>query len=232
MSFDKRFYGIYSAIIADVDDPESLNRVKLVIPQVTGSSVTDWCYGVGASGITNTDYPYGTFITTATQTVTAANTETVVNNWQAEDTNRMYVSGTKMYVQETGDYLLVWSAMLNKSNASSAEVDIWLKVNGVNVDNSNTRGHLSGSDAETVLTASTILDLEAGDYFEFAFSSADANVKVQYYGAASSPTRPAVPGVIATVNLIGKWVPQTGSKAWAMFEAGDPNFPVWMGVSK
>lgn len=230
MSFDKRFYGIYSAIIADGQDPEGLGRVKLIIPQVLGDNITEWCYGIGGSSLSNVDAPYATFITTVTQTVTAANTATLISNWQDEDTNKMYSSGTRMYAEETGDYLIVWSAMLNKSNAASAEVDIWLKVNGVNVPNSNTRGHLSGSDAETALTASSIVDLKAGEYFEFAFSSPSDQVKVQYYAASSSPTRPAVPGVIATVNLIGKWEPQPGTRAWAMFEAGDPNFPVWMGA--
>lgn len=230
MSFDKRFYGIYSAIIADGQDPEGLGRVKLIIPQVLGDNITEWCYGIGGSSLSNVDAPYATFITTTTQQVTAANTATIISNWQDADTNKMYSSGTRMYAEETGDYLVIWSAMLNKSNAASTEVDIWLKVNGVDVPNSNTRGHLAGSDAETVLMASSIVDLKAGEYFEFAFSSASDQVKIQYYPAASSPTRPAVPGVIATVNLIGKWEPQPGTRAWAMFEAGDPNFPVWMGA--
>lgn len=230
MSFDKRFYGIYSAIIADGQDPEGLGRVKLIIPQVLGDNITEWCYGIGGSSLSNVDAPYATFITNATQLVTAANTATIVTNWQDEDTNKMYSDGTKLYAEETGDYLLIWSALLNKDSANSAEFDIWLKINGQNVPNSNTRGHISGSNAETVVTASSIVDLRAGDYFEFAFSSDSSAVKLQYYAEASTPTRPAVPGVIATVNLIGKWEPQPGTRAWAMFEAGDPNFPVWMGA--
>jgi len=229
MTFDKRFYGVYKGIIADSFDPEKLGRVKLIVPQILGNSVTEWVETTNGA-IPNANMPYGTFITTASQTVTAANTETIVTNWQVEDASKMYLSGTRLYVEETGDYLLVWSAMLNKASASSAEVDIWVKINGQPVANSNTRGHLSGSDAETVLTASLILDLEAGDYVEFAFSSPSSSVTVQYYAPSSTPTRPAVPGVMATVNLIGKWVPQPGHKAWVMFEGGDPNFPVWMGA--
>jgi hypothetical protein len=230
MSFDKRFYGIYSAVIADGQDPEGLGRVKLIIPQVLGDNITEWCYGIGGSSLSNVEAPYATFITNATQTVTAANTETIVTNWQAEDTNKMYVSGTRMYAEETGDYLVIWSALLNKSSASNAEFDVWVKINGQPVANSNTRGHISGSNAETVIAASSIVDLKAGEYFEFAFSSDSNDVRLQYYPAASTPTRPAVPGIIATVNLVGKWEPQPGTRAWAMFEAGDPNFPVWMGA--
>lgn len=229
MSADKRFYGIYSAIVADSEDPESLGRVKLIIPQVLGNNITEWCYGIGGNSLPNTGYPYGTFITNASQTVTAANTETIAIHWQEEDVNRMYLSDNKIYAQETGDYLLVWSALLNKDSASNAEFDIWVKVNGQPLSNSNTRGHLSGSDAETVVAASSILDLEAGDYFEVAFSSDSSQTRLQYYPVGAGPVRPAVPGLIVTVNLVGKWKPQAGTKAWAMFEAGDPNFPVWIG---
>lgn len=231
MSYDKRYYGIYQGFVKDTDDPEEGGRVRLTVPQVTGEvEWTGWAPNAGGGSISQTNLPYGTFFTTSSQTVTAANTATIVTNWQEEDTNKMNVSGTKIYAEETGDYLIVWSAMLNKSNAASSEADIWLKVNGTNVANSNTRGHLSGSDAETVLTASAILDLEAGDYFEVAFSSPSDQVKLQYYSASTSPTRPAVPGIIITANLVGKYKPKADQKVWVMYIGGDPNFPVWMGA--
>jgi len=39
---DKRFYGVYRGICVATDDPETLNRLKLRIPQVTGDGVTNW----------------------------------------------------------------------------------------------------------------------------------------------------------------------------------------------
>lgn len=229
MSFDKRFYGIYSAIIADAEDPDELGRVKLIIPQVLGDNITEWALPVNGA-VPQINFPYATYITTTNQTVSAANTATLVTNWQAEDTNKSYVSGTRMYVEESGDYLLIWSAILARSSASTAKVDLWIRINGVDLTNSNTRTHISGSSAEAIVTASFILDLEAGDYFEVVFSSDVSDARLQAFSGLTSPTRPAIPGIIATLNLVGKWKPQPGTKAWAMFEGGDPNFPVWMGA--
>lgn len=226
-----RFFGIYSAKVVDNKDPLKKGRLKLQILQPTGTSTTGWapaCLGA----ISQVNYPYGTFISTSTQTVSGANTANTVTNLQAVDTNKTRLSGTKIYVEETGDYNLYFSTMFNKSSANSAEVDIWVKVNGSNLANSNTRGHLQGNDAETVISAGLILDLKAGDYIEFAFSSTATGTALQYYGPSSNPTRPAIPGIIATLSLVGKYVPKPGTKVWATFEAGDPEYPVWIGVQQ
>jgi hypothetical protein len=225
MSFDKRFYGLYSALIADADDPESLGRVKLIIPQVLGNNITEWALPVNGS-VPEINLPYGSFYTTTDQAV-GVNTATVVTNWIAADTNKSYVNGTRLYVEETGDYLLSLSTIFIKTNSSSGTADMWVRINGTDVPDSNTRVTLSGSNAEVVLVATLILDLNAGDYVELVASSNSTNTAISYSPAGVGP---AVPGVLSTLNLIGKWKPQPGTKAWAMFEGGDPNFPVWMGA--
>ena len=56
MSFDKRFYGIYLGLCVDNEDPENLQRIKLVVPQVLGGEFTEWanpCLPV----IFNADHP-------------------------------------------------------------------------------------------------------------------------------------------------------------------------------
>ena len=42
MNEDKRFYGIYEGICFDVEDPDNEYRIKLIVPQVLGSSITEW----------------------------------------------------------------------------------------------------------------------------------------------------------------------------------------------
>lgn len=41
-SYEKRFYGIYEGICSDNADPTFINRIKLQIPQLLGTEVTDW----------------------------------------------------------------------------------------------------------------------------------------------------------------------------------------------
>ena len=41
-SYDKRFYGIYEGICSDNADPTFINRIKLQVPQLLGTEITDW----------------------------------------------------------------------------------------------------------------------------------------------------------------------------------------------
>lgn len=223
-----RFHGIYSGRVVDVKDPLNKGRIKMQIPQVTGTQTSKWAPQVGG-GISQINYPYGTFITTASQSLTQ-NAATVVNNWVGEDLNKARVNGTKLYVDETGDYFFQFSIVFAKASANTSTADVWIRKNGTNVPNSNTTVHLAGSNAEVCITVGFILDLNAGDYIELVATSPATDTSIRYHAAASTPTRPAVPGVIATINLVGKFVPKVGSNVWVMFEGGDPEFPVWLGA--
>lgn len=226
MSFDKRFFGIYRGLVSDANDPTGKGRVRLVVPQVLGQAITDWADPVGGH-IAQTNYPYGTFQTTADQAI-GVDTATVITNWVEDDTNKMYLDGTKMYVQETGDYFFQFSAMITKSNASSGTADIWFRKNGTNIPFSNTRVTLAGSGAEITMTVGFILDLDAGDYLELVSSASASNTSLSQSPAGVGP---AIPGVIATVNLVGKYKPKPNTPVWVMFEGGDPNFPLWLGAA-
>jgi hypothetical protein len=227
MSYDKRYYGIYQGFVKDTDDPENNGRVRLTVPQVTGEiEWTGWAPSGAGGSIAQINYPYGTFYTTADQTI-GVNTATLINNWAEADTNKSYLDGNKLYVEETGDYFLQFSAMLTKTNASTGTADVWVRKNGTDVEFSNTRVTLSGSNAEIVMTVGTILDLDAGDYIELVSSANSTNTAISYSGAGVGP---AIPGVIATLNLVGKYRPKADQKVWVMYIGGDPNFPVWMGA--
>lgn len=225
---DKRYFGIYSGTVVDNNDPLDIGRVTLKVPQVLGesdSSITDWAPAVGGA-ISQQNWPYGTWLTLS-DTAIGVNTPTVIDGtWQEEDANRMFLSGNRIYTQESGDYFLQFSAMLIKTNASAGTADIWLRKNGADIPNSNTRVTLQGSNAEVTMTVGFILDLDAGDYIQFVSSASATNAFLSHSNAGVGP---AVPGMIATLNLIGKWKPQPGSAVWVTFQGGDPNFPLWLG---
>lgn len=225
MLSDNKFYGLYRGVIADSDDPLELGRVKLYIPQILGEAVTDWAWPLNGS-INQINYPYGTFVTLADQAL-GVNTPTVITGWSEEDSNKTYLDSNKIYVEETGDYFFQFSTMFTKTNASSGTADMWFRKNGSDIPNSNTRITLQGSNAEITMTVGIILDLDAGDYVQLVGSASATNTFVSHNGAGVGP---AVPGALATINLIGKWRPKPNTPAWAMFEGGDPNFPVWVGV--
>lgn len=225
-----RFYGIYSANVLQNNDPLGKGRLKLQVFQPTGKSMTVWapqCIG----GLSQPNYPYGTFMSTVNQTVTAANTATVVTLNRTEDANGgISLSNNRLYVSEQGDYFLNFSAVFSKSNANAASVDIWLRKNGLDIPRSNTRVEISGNPGEKVVTVGFILDLNPGDYIQFAFSSPENSMTLTAHTGLTNPTRPDIPSIIATLNLVGKYIPKPGTKVWVMFEAGDPEYPVWIGA--
>jgi hypothetical protein len=223
---DKRFYGIYRGFVYSSNDPEDQGRVQLVVPQVLGSEVTEWAYPIGGA-IAQKNWPYGTFYSVADQAI-GVNTATVINGWAALDTSRTYLDVSRIYVQETGDYFVKFSAMFIKTTANSGTANLWFRVNGTNVDDSNTKATLAGNNSEVSMSRSLILDLEAGDYIEFVASANSTNTFLSHDNAGVGPE---VPGIIATLNLLGKWKPQPNQGVWVMFEGGDPNFPLWIGGS-
>lgn len=224
---DKRYFGIYSGTVVDANDPLEIGRVTLKVPQVLGesdSAITDWAPAV-VGAISQLNYPYGSFYTTGSQSI-GVNTPTLVTGWTEADVNKMYLDGSHMHVEETGDYFVQFSCMFIKSSANTGTADMWFRVNGVDVPYSNTRITLAGSNAEITMTVSLILDLEAGDFVEFVSSANATGISLSSSGPGVGP---GVPGIISTINLIGKWKPQPGSAVWVMFQGGDPNFPLWLG---
>lgn len=229
MAYDKRYYGIYQGFVKDTNDPEEGGRVRLTVPQVTGEvEWTGWAPNAGGGSISQTNYPYGTFYTTGDQAI-GVDTDTVINtSWVEGDANKTYLDGSRIYVEETGDYFVQFSAMLIKTNSNSGTANIWFRKNGVNIPDSNTKITLAGNNAEITMTVGLILDLDAGDYIQFVSSASNTNTFIS--SDAATAVAPATPGIIVTLNLIGKYKPKADQKVWVMYIGGDPNFPVWIGA--
>jgi hypothetical protein len=100
-------------------------------------------------------------------------------------------------------YNIQFSAQLDKTDSGDDVVDIWLCKNGSPVANSNTQTTLTGNNGKHVAAWNFFVNAAAADYYELCWSSPDAAVFLNYVAAASSPTRPAIPSVILTVNKVG-----------------------------
>jgi len=46
------------------------------------------------------------------------------------------------------------------------------------------------------------ISLSANDYVEIMWRPSDTGVSIEHYAASSTPTRPAVPSVIATLSFV------------------------------
>ena len=149
--------------------------------------------------------PFGAFQDNTTQTTTA-NTATAIT-FDSIDKENGVTRGTptsRIVVANAGWYNFQFSAQLDKSAGSAANIWIWPKINGVNVDDSASKVAIQGTTAETVPAWNWVLQMDANDYFQLYWLTDDANVQLKHDSAfGSAPNNvPAIPSVILTVTFV------------------------------
>jgi hypothetical protein len=154
------------------------------------------------SGAVNRPSPCGYFLSTTTQTNPIANTANLITFNVSGD--HIFVDlgspASRVFVAQTGIYDFHISVQTYKTSGGSDTIDLWLRKNGVDVENSNGRNMLTNTTNTMVMTRIYTVRLEAGDYVEFVWAGADTTVVLQYL-AATAP-RPATPAAVLNVSLI------------------------------
>jgi len=156
---------------------------------------------------TNTTPPalgyYGAFSDVTDQFATVINTGYPMLLGVTDLTNGVtVVSGSQVTIANTGIYNIQWSAQFRNPTASEHDVTIWLRKNGVDVPGSAgvvlvPKKHGS-FDGHTLPSWNFLLDVVAGDYYEFIWSTEDLNVFISFQPAGSPP--PSTASVVLTVT--------------------------------
>lgn len=184
-------------------DDGALVLINNGIPGPIGPSGVAGPSGVqGATGSGLLPY-YGSFYDTTSQvnaSGTAVNNMTF--NTTAEAVGVAIVSGSLVQVANSGVYNVQFSAQIQKTNASSEDIFIWLAKNNVNVDNSNTAITIQGNNQRVVAAWNWMLTLDRNEHVNLRWHSTDTTMRLLYSGGANLPTRPAIPSVILTVNRV------------------------------
>jgi hypothetical protein len=112
-----------------------------------------------------------------------------------------------MNVRNYGVYNIQFSIQYKNTTNDSQDVDIWFRKNGTNVDGSNSRFSMparrsSGDPSHLIAALNFFLELQANDYVEIMWRVSDIGVSIEHYGTSTSPTRPSIPSVIATMQYI------------------------------
>jgi hypothetical protein len=116
-------------------------------------------------------------------------------------------SGTNFTVAASGVYNVQTSIQLANYDNASQDVDIWLRKNGTDIANSNSRVGLAarkavGNPYHTVFTVNFLVSMNAGDYVQLVWSTSNVNAYIEAYAAGVTQTRPAVPSVITTLTFV------------------------------
>jgi len=146
---------------------------------------------------------YAAFSSSITQTI-GANVEKAitVNTTDVVSNGIDLVGNSEFKVLNDGVYNFAISAQVRHTAGGTSTTSWWFKVNGQNVSNSATDMRLQGNNAEEVFYVNIFLDLNANDKVQIFWSSTDAASQLYAIGIRTSPTRPAVPSVIITINSV------------------------------
>ena len=152
--------------------------------------------------------PYGAFQDSTDQT--AANTTTayaVTFNTTDFSNGVTIASNSRITVADSGIWNLQFSIQFTNTTNSSQDVDVWFRVNGTNVANSNSRFGFAprkgvGDPFHIIAAINYFVSLNATDYVEIMWRPTDIGVQIEQYAAGTSPTRPAVPSAIVTMSFV------------------------------
>ena len=157
-----------------------------------------------ALGYTPVHPNIGSFSDNSIQSVPAINTATAMTLTKTEigGYGVSLVNGTQIKVDNAGIYNLQFSAQMSKSTAGATDVTIWFRKNGTDVPNSATDFNLSGNTALEVAAWNYFFDLAAGDYVEIIWSIPVTGITIEKKDTRTTPTRPAVPSLIVTMQRV------------------------------
>jgi hypothetical protein len=85
------------------------------------------------------------------------------------------------------------------AGGTAANVDVWLRLNGVDVADSNSNFTISNNNAAQIIAANYTLTITTEQYLELAWHSTSANAILLAVPAQVDPIRPASPSVRVTL---------------------------------
>lgn len=106
-----------------------------------------------------------------------------------------------------GEYLVTISIQFGRTGGGgggNAEAEAWIRKNGTDVPNTNSRILLQGGSAEAIMTIPINVVLLAGEYIEVVYCATNTNVSALAFPARTTPwVSPAIPSVIVNIDQVG-----------------------------
>jgi hypothetical protein len=152
--------------------------------------------------------PYGAFQDGTDQTAANTTTAYAITFDTTDYTNGVTLSNSsRLNVSQAGIYNIQFSVQLVNTTNASVDIDIWFRKNGTNIDKSNSRFGLAprksaGDPFHLIGAINFFVSLDTNDYVELMWRTSDVGAYIEHYAASSTPTRPSIPSVIATVTFV------------------------------
>jgi len=246
----RRFYGIYSAVVLPGTDPKGRFAIQLQIPGPSGMEKTSWakaCLPVTDNSYhpdhqAHTAAKIAALLSTAsTLTISSVIPSGAATTYRYSSATQQTSSGAPIIING-GVYKVTSVATITSGSVYSFTV--------TDPPEATTSG--SSGTAVAYIPASPIIPNTITGQLNHPHTSTNSMVNTSLQVASGAPTSTAdtlenskytsasglyAPGTSSTdtskttpEHTFHRTVPQPGQKIWVMFEAGDPEYPVWIGV--
>jgi hypothetical protein len=112
-------------------------------------------------------------------------------------------SASRYTINKEGTYLITFSGIASLAALpGNKNIEMWLRVDGADVPNSNTRVQLETAGTVMTMAVCFLYKFNAGQYIEFWTWGDDTDCRWLATAAGAGPVRPAVPSVIMTINMV------------------------------
>jgi hypothetical protein len=152
--------------------------------------------------------PHGAFHSSIDQVATSTTTAYPVYFGNTDLSNGVTIaSDSRITVAVDGIWNLQFSLQIKNVSNDGQDFDVWLRKNGTNIADSNSRFHIparksSGDASHLIAALNFFVSLSAGDYVEIVGCVTSTDVSLEAFAAGTSPTRPAIPSAIATMTFV------------------------------
>lgn len=183
------------------------------IPGVIGSDGATGAMGpagptgpAGATGPAGGFGAYGSFYDTTTVPLPQNIATPVPLNSTDFSKDVSIVSGSRITFAVAGKFNIMFSSQIEKGDAGTDQLSVWLTKNTSNVPWSNTDVVItsSGANSRHLVMLNFFVDVAAGDFYQVKMTSTTSSQTViRSVGAQTNPDRPEIPSTILTVNQVG-----------------------------
>jgi hypothetical protein len=159
--------------------------------------------------------PYGAFQDSTDQTAANTTTAYAITFDTTDFSNGVTLSNSsRLNVAQAGIYNLQFSIQFKNTTTDTHEIDVWLRKNGTDIAKTNRKFGISprrllGDPSSAVGSPNFFLSLAANDYIQIMWRPSDIAVTIEHYAANTSPTRPVVPSIIATLSFVSNLSTET-----------------------
>ena len=117
----------------------------------------------------------------------------------------------EIWFEQAGQYLVTFTLQVSNRGNAAQIFEVWAGYNGTNYFLSNTRFDIPARKSLSVwshivpaITGIFTVQNPATEYLTIKWWADSTDVFLEHFAAGTSPTRPAIPSVIMTVNLISR----------------------------